>query len=139
MSVTVPSLADLAALAARVTALETRATNNETAIKALVAEFVADEALIAKLQALIAPPPYDPQVLWSAGMETGGTLSEWDAGGAPGSGQVNSGNALSIAVLASDYGIAAHSGLYVMRQWVNVTGGTRIHRTPELTALGKAG
>jgi hypothetical protein len=93
---------------------------------------------------LLPPPPYDPQVQWRTGMETGdlGTWSE----------QVNTGNAVSTAVQIASEGIAPRvsklSGLpslYAMKQsWNGPSGvteasGTRMSRYPEIDALAKAG
>jgi hypothetical protein len=73
-----------------------------------------------------------PEVLWSAGMETG-SLSEWDD-------ETNSGSADSAAVTASSAGIPPKSGNWVMRQSVTgSSGGSRVARFGEVDALTKAG
>ena len=89
--------------------------------------------------ALTTPPPAPtpspvslPQIQWSAGMETG-DLSEWSE-------KVNSGSADSVAVTALVAGIPAKTGNWVMRQSVTgSSGGTRMHRYPEIDPLSRAG
>jgi hypothetical protein len=80
-----------------------------------------------------APPPAPaPQVLWTAGMETG-NLGEWSE-------KVNSGAADSIAITAAAAGIPPRSGNWVMKQSVTGSvGGTRMLRYPEVDSLAKAG
>jgi hypothetical protein len=98
-------------------------------------------ARLAKLEARLdlplpvppAPPlpaPGGPTIRWRASME-GGNLSEWDD-------EVNTGNAETIAITASAAGIPPKSGNWVMRQTVTGTGGTRMHRYPEVEALSRA-
>src|SRR5437773_10045611 len=73
-----------------------------------------------------------PQILWSAGMETG-DLREWSE-------QVNSGSAITTVVSAASAGIPPHGGNYVMKQAVTgSSGGTRMFRYPELVNLARAG
>jgi len=65
-------------------------------------------------------------------METG-DLSEWSE-------KVNSGSADSVAVTALVAGIPPKTGNWVMRQSVTgSSGGTRMHRYPEVDALSRAG
>jgi hypothetical protein len=113
-------------------------------VSALASRVATAEAAIAKLTAalpvpIVVPPilpPYDPQVLWRATMESGQLIvpvGEWNE-------KVNSGAADSVAALASAEGITAHSGSYVLKQAVTgPSGGTRMHRYPEVDALCRAG
>lgn len=73
----------------------------------------------------------DPQIQWSAHMETG-NLSEWN-------GEDPSGSAASTAVTAASQGIAAHGGSWVMKQSVTGTGATRMNVYLGLNALCQAG
>src|SRR5947207_2494571 len=105
-------------------------------------------ALSAPLSAttllLTTPPPYDPQVQWRTGMETG-DLSAWSE-------KVNTGNADSAAVTIASAGIPARMSTlfnspsaWVMKQsvirpsGVLEASGTRMARYPEINALAKAG
>jgi polysaccharide lyase-like protein len=66
------------------------------------------------------PGAYDPQILWSAHMETG-NLSEWN-------GEDPTGSAVSTAVTAASQSITAHGGSWVMKQAVTGSvGGTRMN------------
>src|SRR5438477_128571 len=93
---------------------------------------------------LLPPPPYDPQVQWQTGMETG-DLSQWSE-------KVNTGNADSAAVTIASAGIPARMSTlfnspsaWVMKQsWNGSSGvveacGTRVSRYTEISAFGKAG
>src|SRR5438477_377444 len=93
---------------------------------------------------LLPPPPYDPQVQWQTGMETG-DLSQWSE-------KVNTGNADSAAVTIASAGIPARMSTlfnspsaWVMKQsWNGSSGvaeasGTRVSRYTEINALAKAG
>jgi hypothetical protein len=87
-------------------------------------------ARVAKLEA----PPYDPRVLWRAGMETG-NISEW-------SGETVSGTAANAAVKAAAEGIPQSSpaSLWVLKQSVTgAAGGARMQRYPEIDALARTG
>src|SRR5438477_592795 len=88
--------------------------------------------------------PYDPQVQWQTGMETG-DLSQWSE-------KVNTGNADSAAVTIASAGIPARMSTlfnspsaWVMKQsWNGSSGvaeasGTRVSRYTEINALAKAG
>src|SRR5437762_3462805 len=105
-------------------------------------------ALSAPLSAttllLTTPPPYDPQVQWRTGIETG-DLSAWSE-------KVNTGNADSAAVTIASAGIPARMSTlfnspsaWVMKQsWNGSSGvaeasGTRVSRYTEINALAKAG
>src|SRR5437762_3640618 len=90
------------------------------------------------------PPPYDPQVQWRTGIETG-DLSAWSE-------KVNTGYADSAAVTIASEGMAARMSTlfnlpsaWVMKQsWNGSSGvaeasGTRMSRYPEINALAKAG
>src|SRR5437762_89512 len=105
-------------------------------------------ALSAPLSAttllLTTPPPYDPQVQWRTGIETG-DLSAWSE-------KVNTGNADSAAVTIASAGIPARMSTlfnspsaWVMKQsvirpsGVLEASGTRMARYPEINALAKAG
>jgi len=89
-------------------------------------------ALSAPLSVTTPVLPTLPEVLWSAGMETG-DLSEWSE-------KVNSGSADSVPVTAASAGIPPKTGNWVMRQSVTgSSGGTRMHRYPEADALSRAG
>jgi chitodextrinase len=77
-------------------------------------------------------PAPKPQILWSAGMETG-NLAEWSE-------KVNSGSADSTAITAAAAGIPAHSGNWVLKQSVTgSSGGTRMIHYGEVDALADAG
>src|SRR6266478_6562951 len=97
----------------------------------------APSAALPVTTLLLPPPPYDPQVQWQAGMETG-DLGQWTE-------KVNTGYADSVAVTAASAGIPAHSGAWVMKQsvirpsGVVEASGTRMARYPEIDALAKAG
>src|SRR5437762_1553270 len=93
---------------------------------------------------LLPPPPYDPQVQWQTGMETG-DLGAWSE-------KVNTGNADSAAVTIASAGIPARMSTlfnspsaWVMKQsWNGSSGvaeasGTRVSRYTEINALAKAG
>src|SRR5438552_2755535 len=93
---------------------------------------------------LLPPPPYDPQVQWQTGMETG-DLGAWSE-------KVNTGNADSAAVTIASAGIPARMSTlfnspsaWVMKQsWNGSSGvaeasGTRVSRYTEVNALAKAG
>lgn len=73
---------------------------------------------------------YDPQILWSAHMETQ-NLSEWDE-------KVNSGIA-DTTVVNSSVGVPPHGGSWMMKQSVTVTGGTRMSIYGLLHNLAVAG
>ena len=139
--------ANLLALAQLVAALTARVTIDETAFKALAAELIQDEALIAALTtpapAPVPPPVVDPQVQWRASMETA-DLSAWSE-------KVNTGPAAdSTVVLVANEGIAPRvsklfnlPSLYAMKQSCSPTAsssaGTRMARYPEIDKLARAG
>jgi len=84
----------------------------------------------------LAPPPPPPPVssLWSAGFEIG-TLGEYE-------GQNNSGSAVSTPALATNEGIPARRGSWMMKQ--SVTGstgssGTRMYRYSTINNLYRTG
>src|SRR5438094_10047665 len=91
----------------------------------------APSAALPATTLLPPPPPYDPQVQWRAGMETG-DLSSWTE-------KVNTANADSAAVTAFDAGIPPKTGNWVLRQsWNGSSGvaeasGTRMARYPEIS------
>jgi chitodextrinase len=88
-------------------------------------------ALSAPLS-VMTPVSTLPQILWSAGMNTG-DLSEWSE-------KVNSGSADTTVVTAASVGIPPRSGSYVMKQAVTgSSGGTRMQRYDEVNALSRAG
>src|SRR6266480_577044 len=105
-------------------------------------------ALSAPLSAttllLTTPPPYDPQIQWRTGIETG-DLGAWSE-------KVNTGYADSAAVTLASAGIPARMSTlfnlpsaWVMKQsvirpsGVLEASGTRMARYPEINALAKAG
>jgi len=87
----------------------------------------------------LAPPPPPPPVssLWSAGFELG-TLSEYE-------GQNVTGSAVSIAALATNEGIPAHTGSWMMKQSVTAASGspeasgTRMYRYSTINSLYRTG
>jgi chitodextrinase len=88
-------------------------------------------ALSAPLS-VMTPVSTLPQILWSAGMNTG-DLSEWSE-------KVNSGSADTTVVTAASVGIPPRSGSYVMKQAVTgSSGGTRMQRYPEVDSSARAG
>src|SRR5438046_897870 len=105
-------------------------------------------ALSAPLSAttllLTTPPPYDPQIQWRTGIETG-DLGAWSE-------KVNTGYADSAAVTIASAGIPARMSTllnspsaWVMKQsvirpsGVLEASGTRMARYPEINALARAG
>jgi hypothetical protein len=112
-------------LAARVQSLEASRTTDQAAFKALLAEVIADEAKILALTPpapIIIPPilpPYDPQVIWRAGMETA-DMREWYANGGGGEYNGNPGELPGTGLVPSDVAGSrseasqeqAHGGLY---------------------------
>jgi hypothetical protein len=93
---------------------------------------VSEVDRILKLEAAVAKltTPYDPQVQWTAGMETG-NLNEW-------AGQNNSGNALSVAIKAATDGILARTP-WVMKQSVSTLGGTRMYTYDPINKIYRNG
>jgi hypothetical protein len=72
----------------------------------------------------------DPQILWSAGMETG-NLSEWSE-------QVND-PGCTTELIGIDGAVHPHGGNFMMKQIVNAaSGGTRMQRYPEVDALSRS-
>src|SRR5438552_11206653 len=72
-----------------------------------------------------------PQILWSAGMETG-NLSQWSE-------KINSGSADSTVVTSSS-GVTPHGGTYMMKQAVTgSSGGTRVFNYEPFNTLALAG
>src|SRR5438094_516839 len=111
---------------------------------ALSAPLSATTPLLTTPTSAPTPPPYDPQIQWRTGMETG-DLSAWSE-------KVNTGYADSAAVTIASEGMAARMSTlfnlpsaWVMKQsWNGSSGvaeasGTRLARYPEINALAKAG
>lgn len=140
----------VAAHTAAIASNASAAAANATSIQNLAAQLGLDEAQIAKLVAaalppippIIIPPPYDPQIQWRTGMESG-TLDGWSE-------QVNTGNATSSAVQVALEGIPPRvsklfnlPSVWAMKQSCTPTltssAGTRMSRYPEINALCKAG
>src|SRR2546430_2680366 len=142
MPANVPTSAEFALLVGRVTSLENSRTADEAAFKALAVQLGLDEAAIAKLVAAATPPPivvppvilppYDPQVFWRAGMETG-DLSAWAVQ------NNNTGSALSSAVRAIDEGIPQRTTPWVMKQAVTVNGSATRMGATSIVSLVKSG
>ena len=83
------------------------------------------------LQVLAPLPQTLPQILWSAGMETG-NLSQWSE-------KINSGSADSTVVTSSS-GVTPHGGTYMMKQAVTgSSGGTRVFNYEPFNTLALAG
>lgn len=140
--------ANLVALATRIISLEASRTTDEAAIADLLRRLNVDEATIASLlpviPPIVIPPPYDPQIQWRTGMESG-DLSGWSE-------KVNTGFADSTAVQVALEGIPPRvsklfnlPSVWAMKQAVNAASGvaeasgTRMSRYPEINALCKAG
>src|SRR5438094_4593450 len=110
---------------------------------ALSAPLSATTPLLTTPTSAPTPPPYDPQIQWRTGMETG-DLGAWSE-------KVNTGYADSAAVTIASEGMAARMSTlfnlpsaWVMKQsWNGSSGvaeasGTRMSRYPEINALAKA-
>jgi hypothetical protein len=143
--------ANLVALATRIISLEASRTADEAAIADALRRLGVDEGVIAGLlppvPPIVIPPPYDPQILWKSGMESG-DLSAWSNGPAGD----NTGFAASSAVQVALEGITPRvsklfnlPSVWAMKQAITApsgtaeASGTRMSRYPEINALCKAG
>jgi hypothetical protein len=118
---------------------------NATAIAALAKQLGLDEAKIVALQLQLLPPvlpPYDPRVLWRAGMEAGNML-EWYLDGGGGEFNGNPGNLPGTGLVPSDVAGSrseasqeqAHSGLWSAKLSIpGAWGAVRLWRWKEAMA-----